>query len=83
VAGPAMIFGAALTTGSSVQDVENWPADIAKVTVERVNAAAKLYLDEKNPWVRPPVTGYLLPEEKPVPTPEPVKEKQEAADVQG
>jgi zinc protease len=83
VAGPAMIFGAALTTGSSVQDVENWAADIAKVTVERVNAAAKLYLDEKNPWVRPPVTGYLLPEEKPAPTPEPVKEKQEAADVQG
>jgi zinc protease len=83
VAGPAMIFGAALTTGSSVQDVENWPGDIAKVTVERVNAAAKLYLDENNPWVRPPVTGYLLPEEKPAPTPEPAKEKQEAADVQG
>ena len=83
VSGPAMIFGAALTTGSSVQDIENWPADIAKVTVERVNAAAKTYLDENNPWVRPPVTGYLLPEEKPAPTPEPAKEKQEAPDVQG
>lgn len=83
VAGPAMIFGTALTTGSSVQDVENWAADIAKVTVERVNAAAKTYLDESNPWVRPPVTGYLLPEEKPAPTPEPAKEKQEAPDVQG
>ncbi|HEU4838751.1 MAG TPA: pitrilysin family protein [Micavibrio sp.] len=83
VTGPAMIFGAALTTGSSVQDVENWPEDIAKVTVERVNTAAKTYLDENHPWVRPPVTGYLLPEEKPAPVPAPAKEKQEAADVQG
>lgn len=83
VAGPAMIFGAALTTGSSVQDIENWPADIAKVTVERVNEAAKTYLDENNPWVRPPVTGYLLPEEKPAPTPEPAKQEQETPDVQG
>ena len=83
VAGPAMIFGAAITTGSSVQDIENWPADIAKVTVERVNNAARTYLDENKPWVRPPVTGYLLPEEKPTPTPEPAKKEQGAKDVEG
>jgi zinc protease len=83
VAGPAMIFGSALATGSSVKDVETWPEDIAKVTVERVNLAARTYLDESKPWLRPPVTGYLLPEEKPAPVPEPAKKEQEAKDVEG
>lgn len=67
VTGPAMIFGAALTTGSSVADVENWPADIAKVTPAQVQAVAAKYLDDSKPWVRPAVIGYLLPEEKPAP----------------
>lgn len=83
VSGPAMIFGSAIATGSSVADIESWPDDIAKVTVERVNLAAKTYLDESKPWVRPPVTGYLLPAEKPAPTPEPAKKEQESADVEG
>lgn len=65
VAGPAMIFGVALTTGSSVADVEQWPDDIAKITTAQVKAAAQKYLDESKPWARPPVTGYLMPEEKP------------------
>ncbi len=61
LAGPAMIFGAALTTGSTVADIENWPADIAKVTPEQIKDAAMRYLDETKPWIRPPVTGYMLP----------------------
>lgn len=62
--GPAMIFGYALSTGSSTQDVENWPADIAAVTPADVQRVAKTYLDRDNAWIRPPVTGYLLPAEK-------------------
>lgn len=61
VAGPAMIFGSALTTGSTVSDVENWAQDIAKVTPASVKAAAAKYLDDAQAWIRPPVTGYLLP----------------------
>lgn len=86
VAGPAMIFGSSLTTGSSIADVENWPADIAKVTPEQVKAAAQKYLNTDKPWIRKPVTGYLLPEEKleepateSAPTP---KKKEGGANVQ-
>lgn len=61
LAGPAMIFGSALTTGSTVADIENWPADIAKVTPEQIKAVAARYLNESKPWIRPPVTGYMLP----------------------
>jgi zinc protease len=51
------IFGRALTTGRSVEDVEAWPDRIGAVTVEEVNAAARATLrDEES------VTGQLLPE---------------------
>lgn len=86
VAGPAMIFGAALTTGSSVSDVESWAQDIAKITPAQIQAAAAKYLDDTRPWIRPAVTGYLLPME-PENAPEPAKETAPAAaggeDVQG
>jgi len=59
--GPAMIFGAALATGSTVADVENWPADIAKVTPAQVQAVAAKYLNDAKPWIRPAVTGHLIP----------------------
>jgi len=61
VKGPAMIFGQALSTGSSVQDVENWPEEIAKVTPEQVQAAAEKYLNPDAAWIRPPVIGYMKP----------------------
>lgn len=64
VSGPAMIMGQALTTGSTIDDVENWPEDIAKVTAAQVQAAAAKYLDDKNPWIRVSITGYLRPLDK-------------------
>ncbi len=63
VAGPAMIFGAAITTGSSVADVEQWSTDIAKVTAADIKAATAKYLDDTKPWIRPAVTGHLIPAE--------------------
>ena len=59
--GPAYLFGAALSIGASVEDVESWSADIGRVTAEDVAAAARKYLNPDAPWLRPPVTGYLLP----------------------
>jgi zinc protease len=52
----ARIFGAALTTGQSVEDVEAWPERIEAVTAARVNAAAKALLRAERS-----VTAYLLP----------------------
>jgi len=54
----AQVLGAALAIGKSIEDVESWPDQIAKVTVEQVNAAAKAVFNQKNS-----VTAVLLPEE--------------------
>jgi zinc protease len=48
-------FGAALTTGSTVQKVLTWPERIGAVTAEAVQAAAKTWLDKRRS-----VTGYLI-----------------------
>ena len=40
-------FGAALTTGSTVEMVRSWPERIRAVTADRVLAAAKTWLGEK------------------------------------
>ncbi len=64
VSGPAMIIGYGLTTGSTLDDIENWPTDIATVTAEDVQRVAATYLNIAKPWIRPPVSGYLLPEDK-------------------
>ena len=53
----AQIFGQALTTGSTIQDVLDWPDDIRAVTAEQVQEAARYVLD-----IRKSVTGRLLPE---------------------
>jgi zinc protease len=57
LAGPANIFGAALATGRTIEDVEAWPEEIGKVTVDEVNEAAKFVIREQDA-----VTGILLPE---------------------
>ena len=58
-------YGAALTTGLSVEDIRSWPDRIRAVTAEQVRDAARKWLDKKRS-----VTGYLIkdttakPEEK-------------------
>ena len=52
-------YGAALATGSTVQDVREWPARIDAVSAEDVRAVAAKWLDRKRS-----VVGFLLPEEK-------------------
>lgn len=63
--GPAMIFGHALITGSSIEDVEYWAYDIQELTVEQLNDVARRFLDPDEIYKRPYVTGYVLPEEAP------------------
>ena len=50
----ARIFGAALTTGASVEDVQQWPTRISKVTADDVQRAAQTFLEG-----RPTVTARL------------------------
>ncbi len=52
----ARLFGFGLMTGSSVEDIRDWPQRIQKLTRDDVLKAAKTYLD-----VRRSVTGLLLP----------------------
>lgn len=49
-------YGAALSTGLTIADVDSYPDRIETVTVDRVNAVARRYLQ-----ARRSVTGYLLP----------------------
>jgi zinc protease len=51
-------YGWGVAVGRSIQDIENWPEAIAKVTPEDVKKAANTYLDPRNS-----VTGWLLPED--------------------
>jgi zinc protease len=55
--GPARVIGAALVTGRTLEEVETWPARIGRVSVDEVNAAARLVLHDETA-----VTGVLLPE---------------------
>lgn len=49
----ARIFGSALTTGQSIQNVQTWPEQIQSVTAKDVQGVAKRYL------TGPPVVGQL------------------------
>ncbi|MCB1487214.1 MAG: insulinase family protein [Bauldia sp.] len=51
----ARIFGTALATGQTLDDVKNWPAMIDAVTADQIQAAAAKYLTDKRS-----VTGYLV-----------------------
>jgi zinc protease len=48
-------YGAALTTGGTVEQVQSWPDRIRAVTPEAVQAAARQWLDKRRS-----VTGYLI-----------------------
>ncbi len=54
--GPAQVLARGLTVGLELEDIEQWPARIGKVTVEEVNAAARAVLDQPAS-----VTTRLLP----------------------
>jgi zinc protease len=49
-------YGAAISTGRTIADVDSYPDRIEKVTVDSVAAVARKYLQPKRS-----VTGYLLP----------------------
>jgi zinc protease len=53
-------YGAALTTGASVNDVRRWPERIRAVTAEEVQDAARQWLDKRRS-----VTGYLIKDVSP------------------
>jgi zinc protease len=53
----ARVLGAALASGLGVDDVEDWPDRIGRVSVEDVNAALARVIQ-----ARRSVTGYLLPD---------------------
>ena len=53
-------YGAALTTGLSIEDIRSWPDRIRAVTAEQVRAAARKWLDKKRS-----VTGYLIKDATP------------------
>jgi zinc protease len=55
----ARIYGWALATGLTIEDVEAEAQRLASVTADDVKAAARKYLDIKRS-----VTGYLIPEHK-------------------
>jgi zinc protease len=48
-------YGASLTTGSTVEDVKQWPERIKAVTATQVQDAAKKWLERRRS-----VTGYLI-----------------------
>jgi zinc protease len=53
-------YGAALTTGATVSDVQHWPDRIRAVTAEQVQQAARQWLDKRRS-----VTGYLIKDTSP------------------
>jgi len=61
----ARVYGMSLTTGSSVEDVQQWPARIEAVTAEDIRAVAQKWLQRRRS-----VTGYLLPAAMPDDLPE-------------
>jgi zinc protease len=55
----AEIYGSTLATGGNVQDVQQWPDRIRKVTADEVKAVAARYL-----VLARSTTGYLLPQQQ-------------------
>ena len=53
-------YGAALTTGGTVEQVQKWPDEVRAVTSEHVREAARRWLDKRRS-----VTGYLIKDNRP------------------
>ncbi|WP_169544515.1 M16 family metallopeptidase [Sneathiella aquimaris] len=59
ISGAANIFGGALASGETLDNIVNWPAQINQVTAEQIQQAAKkVFVDRQS------VVGHLLPEGK-------------------
>ncbi|UWU25550.1 insulinase family protein (plasmid) [Rhizobium sp. CB3060] len=54
----AIVYGAAVATGGTVKDVQEWQERVRAVTTTQVQAVAEKYLNSDRS-----VTGYLLPRE--------------------
>ncbi|MGB7286507.1 MAG: pitrilysin family protein [Salaquimonas sp.] len=52
----ARLYGTVLSLGGTLQDVDEWPKELGKVTAEDVNAVAKKYLKKSRS-----VTSFLRP----------------------
>lgn len=61
--GPAMAIGYSLVTGSTLDDIEYWPRNIAKVTAEQIQNLAKKYLVTSSADAHY-IDGTLLPAEQ-------------------
>ncbi|WP_244293002.1 pitrilysin family protein [Stappia sp. TSB10P1A] len=59
----ARIFGAALTTGGTIEQIRNWPATVTAITADDVKAAAATQFSAS------PVTAYLRGSEAAATTP--------------
>jgi zinc protease len=57
----ARAVGASLASGISLEDIENWPDALAKVTADQVRSAARKLFAESSS-----ATGILLPAPEPV-----------------
>jgi zinc protease len=62
VTGPAMVIGQGLAMGLTLDQIENWPRDIAAITPKTVREALKKYLDPDSPQ-HPFIHGKMLPAE--------------------
>jgi zinc protease len=62
IKGAAMIFGMALTSGVSIDDIEYWHVNINSVTAAQIQNAVSHYLNPDNNNLRPFIIGYMLPE---------------------
>lgn len=59
---PAMIIGSAMIVGIDLDDIENWPKMIGKVSAQDIKRAAQIYLNPNKPGQNAAVEGILLPE---------------------
>lgn len=61
VSGPAMAIGASLATGSTLDELETWPAQIGTVTRQDIQHAAETYLlcDDATETCGTPVTAIV------------------------
>jgi len=57
IRGAANIFGSALASGESIDQIVNWPKNVSEVTAEDVQNAAKNLFDERRS-----VVGRLMPD---------------------